>query len=191
MLNKIKAICNFKEMSINDLEEINDNIFTIDNEEYYVLTDEEAQEMYEEIERELMSDFGLEGFTKIAQEYIINNCLNMDYFNEALNEYNTEYVYDMYEDELEEMYDIWGVSNEEELIEKLNNEYKNGLEFFREMYSDKEIFNIIDENYLIDIDKVIEYCQKMDGRGHIISTYDGEENTIEVNNIDYYIYRIY
>ena len=191
MLNKIKAICNFKEMSINDLEEINENIFTIDNEEYYVLTNEEAQEMYEEIEKDLINEMGLEGFTKIAQEYIINNCLNMNYFNGALNEYNTEYVYDMYEDELEEMFDIWEVTNKEDLIVKLNNQYKNGLEFFKEIYSDREILNIIDENYLIDINKVIEYCQEIDGRGHIISTYDGEENIIEVNNIDYYIYRIY
>ena len=191
MLNKIKAICNFKEMSINDLEEINENIFTIDSEEYYVLTDKEAQEMYEEMQKELINEMGLEGFAPFAQEYIINNCLNMNYFNGALNEYNTEYVYDMYEDELEEMFDIWEVTNKEDLIVKLNNQYKNGLEFFKEIYSDREILNIIDKNYLMDIDKVIEYCQEIDGRGHIISTYDGEENIIEVNNIDYYIYRIY
>ena len=43
----------------------------------------------------------------------------------------------------------------------------------------------------MDIQKVIEYCQEVDGRGHIISAYDGEENIIEVDNIDYYIYRIY
>ena len=72
MLNKIKAICNFKEMNINDLEEINDNIFTIDNEEYYVLTDAEAQEIYVEMVKDLIDDIGFHGFAEFAQEYIIN-----------------------------------------------------------------------------------------------------------------------
>ena len=197
MLNKIKAICNFKEMSINDLEEINDNIFTIDNvftidnEEYYVLTDEEAQEMYEEMQKELIEEIGFYGFTEYAQKYIIDNCLNMEYFDYCLNEANMDYVDNMYEDELEEMFDTWKVTNKEDLIVELNNQYKNGLEFFKEIYTDKEINKIINENNLMDIDKVIEYCKETDGRGHTISTYDGEENTIKVNNIDYYIYRIY
>ena len=191
MLNKIKAICNFKEMSINELEKINDNIFTIDNEEYYVLTNTEAQEMYEEMQKELINELGLEGFTKFAQEYIINNCLDMQYFDECLHESNINYVEDMYEDELEEMFDMWNVTNKEDLIIELNNQYKNGLEYFKEIFTNEEITEIINENYLMDIDKVIEYCQEVDGRGHIIATYDGEENEIDVDDTTYYIYRIY
>ena len=190
MLNKIKAICNFKEMSINELEEINENIFTIDNEKYYVLTDAEAQEMYEEMEKDLIKEIGFYGFTEYAQEYIINNCLDMQYFDECLYESNMNYVEDMYKDELEEMFDTWNVTNKEDLIIELNNQYKNGLEFFKEIYTDKEISEIINENYLMDIDKVIAFCQEVDGRGHIIATYDGEENEIDIDNTTYYIYRI-
>ena len=190
MLNKIKAICNFKEMGINELEEINDNIFTIDNEEYYVLTDNEAQEMYEEMQKDLIEEIGIYGFTEYAQEYIINNCLDMQYFDECLYESNMNYVEDMYEDELEEMFDIWNVTNKEDLIIELNNQYENGLEFFKEIYTNEEIAEIINKNYLMDIDKVIAFCQEVDGRGHIIASYDFEENEIEIDDITYYIYRI-
>ena len=190
MLNKIKAICNFKEMSINELEEINENIFTIDNEEYYVLTDTEAQEMYEEMEKDLIEEIGFYGFTEYAQEYIIDNYLNMEYFDYCLDEANMDYVDNMYEDELEEMFDTWEVTNKKDLIVELNNQYKNGLEFFKEIYTDEEINEIINKNNLMDIDKVIEFCQEVDGRGHIIASYDGEENEIDVDDTTYYIYRI-
>ena len=190
MLNKIKAICNFKEMSINELEEINENIFMIDNEEYYVLTDNEAQKLYEEMQEDLIEEIGLYGFTEYAQEYIINNCLNMQYFDDCLYESNMNYVEDMYEDELEEMFDLWNVTNKEDLIIELNNQYENGLEFFKEIYTNEEIAEIIDKNYLMDIDKVIAFCQEVDGRGHIIAGYDGEENEIEIDDMTYYIYRI-
>ena len=40
------------------------------------------------------------------------------------------------------------------------------------------------------MDKFIEFCQEIDGRGHIIASYDGIEDTIIINNITYYLYRL-
>jgi hypothetical protein len=191
MLNKIKALVNNKGIDVNDITEIQNNqLFIVGNEEYYVLTDEEAQEIYEDIQRDLINDMGLEGFSSWAKEEIINNYLNMNWFNSALDEYNTMYVYELEEYELQEMCDMYEVDNEVDLIESLNNQYDNGLQFFQEMYNERELSEIIERENLLDIDKVIAYCQEIDGRGGTITSYDGVEEVEEVDNIEYYIYRI-
>jgi hypothetical protein len=191
MLNKIKALVNNKGIDVNDIIEVQDNqLFIVGNKEYYVLTDEEAQEIYEEMQRDFIKDLGLEEFTLMAQEYIINNCLKIDWFNEGMIEYYQNYIDDMYEDELQEELDNYEVENEEELLECYTGSYSNGLQFYQEMYSSEELMELIERENLLDINKVIEYCQDIDGRGNIISSYDGEEDVEEVDNIDYYIYRI-
>jgi hypothetical protein len=190
MLNKIKAINNFKEMSINELEEINEYTFMIDNEEYYVLTDNEAQEMYEEIEKELINELGLEGFTEYAQQYIIDNCLNINWFNDAMTEANENYVYDLEEEDLQELLDDYHVETAEDLIYEFNSQYENGYQWYKEIFGTEDIQYLINKHDLLDIDAVIAFCQEVDGRGHIIASYDGEENIIEVEGEEYYIYRI-
>ena len=190
MLNKIKAICNFKEMSINELKEINENIFTIDNEAYYVLTDNEAQEMYEEIEKDLINDLGLEGFTEYAQQYIIDNCLNIDWFNDAMTEANENYVYDLEEEDLQELLDDYHVETAEDLIYEFNSQYENGYQWYKEIFGTEDIQYLINKHDLLDIDAVIAFCQEIDGRGHIIASYDGIENEVEIDDITYYIYRL-
>lgn len=190
MLNKIKAICNFKEMSINELEEINENIFMIDNEEYYVLTDNEAQEMYEEIEKDLINDLGLEGFTEYAQQYIIDNCLNIDWFNDAMTESHEDYVYNLEEEDLQELLDDYHVETAENLINEFNSQYENGYQWYKETFGTEDIQYLIDKHNLLDIDAVIAFCQEVDGRGHIIASYDGIENEVEIDDITYYIYRL-
>ena len=190
MLNKIKAICNFKEMSINELEEINEYTFMIDNEEYYVLTDNEAQEMYEEIEKDLIIGMGLEGFTEYAQQYIIDNCLNIDWFNDAMTESHEDYVYNLEEEDLQELLDDYHVETAEDLINEFNSQYENGYQWYKETFGTEDIQYLINKHDLLDIDAVIAFCQEVDGRGHIIASYDGEENIIEVEGEEYYIYRI-
>ena len=190
MLNKIKAICNYG-VEVKDIEKIEDNIFTLSSgQEYYVLTDEEAQEIYVDLETDLINDMGLEGFTEYAQQYIINNCLNIKWFNDAMIESNENYVYDLEEEELQELLDEYGVETAEELINKFNSQYENGYQWYIDTFGIEDIQYLIDKYDLLDIDAVIEFCQEVDGRGHIISSYDGIENEIEIDGITYYIYRL-
>ena len=188
--NKIKALKNLvgnEEIKVNEYD---NQIFETEYAEYYVLTNEEAQELYELMEKDLIEDLGLESFTPMAQEYIINNCLDIEWFNEGMHEYHEDYVDDMEEEELEEELDNYNVSTKEELIEEYDNQYKNGLDFYRELYDEEKIYKLMRDEDLLDIDKIIEYCQELDGRGHIIAAYDGEENIEVIDNIEYYIYRI-
>ena len=179
MLNKIKAIINNYGIEVEEIEKIEDNIFTINNgEEYYVLTDEEAQEIYVDLQVDLINELGLEGFTEYAQQYIIDNCLNIDWFNDTMIESNENYVYDLEEEDLQELLDEYGVETAEELINEFNSQYENGYQWYK------------DKHDLLNINAVIEFCQKIDGRGHIIASYDGIEDTIIINDITYYLYRL-
>lgn len=191
MLNKIKAINNYG-IEVKDIEKIQDNIFTMNNgEEYYVLTDKEAQEIYVDLQIDLINEFGLEGFTEYAQQYIIDNCLNIDWFNDAMNESNENYVYDLEEEDLQELLDEYDVETAEELINEFNSQYENGYQWYKETFGTEDIQYLIDKHDLLNIDAVIEFCQEADGRGNIISSYDGIENEVEINDITYYIYRLY
>ena len=191
MLNKIKAIINNYGIEVEEIEKIEDNIFTINNgEEYYVLTDEEAQEIYVDLQTELINDLGLEGFTEYAQQYIIDNCLNIDWFNDAMIESNENYVYNLEEEDLQELLDEYGVETAEELINEFNSQYENGYQWYKETFGTEDVQYLIDKHDLLNINAVIEFCQKIDGRGHIIASYDGIEDTIIINDITYYLYRL-
>jgi len=43
---------------------------------------------------------------------------------------------------------------------------------------------------LDDIDSFVDAAISADGRGHFMSSYDGNENEEEVNGTTFYIYRI-
>lgn len=190
MLNKIKAINNYG-IEVKDIEKIEGNIFTISNgQEYYVLTDEEAQEIYVDLQIDLINELGLEGFTEYALQYIIDNCLNINWFNEAMIESNENYVYDLEEEDLQELLDNYGVETAEDLINEFNSQYENGYQWYKETFGTEDIQYLMDKYNLLDIPSIILFCQEVDGRGHIIASYDGIENEIEIDDTTYYIYRL-
>ena len=105
-------------------------------------------------------------------------------------ESNENYVYDLEEEELQELLDEYKVETAEELINEFNSQYENGYQWYKETFGTEDIQYLINKYDLLDVNAVIEFCQEVDGRGHIISSYDGIENKIEIDDITYYIYRL-
>lgn len=60
------------------------------------------------------------------------------------------------------------------------------MEEYKFQLGKEEFYNIVLENNLIDLDKLANWCVNVDGAGHYLSPYDGEE--LEHNNI--FLYRI-
>lgn len=67
--------------------------------------------------------------------------------------------------------------------------YKSAAEWYRSDFGDKDFETVVKEHDLIDRQKISEYVVKEDGIGHILASYDGEDNDYEFDGIKYYIYR--
>lgn len=147
-----------------------ENVFEVDGEEYFIGTEEEADERAKEEVRNIIDDMGLEAFSENFQEEIIGNYVDEDFF-EDLKEEEAQYLEDEGELETAEYYRNMSA-----------NEYAEEL---RMNYGDKEFANLVKDH--IDWDAVIEQAVSMDGAAHFIAHYDGE--SVDIGN-GLYAYRM-
>lgn len=195
-MERIEALANFLGCEVEDLTEgYREEVFeTKDGEEYFVLTDDEADKEFYDYEENLIDELGLDSFTDWAREYIIENCLDTDWFDEQMKEDFAIYCDDIetedsspdeYKNRLEEEMAETECETKEDYIEYLCGNYSDGFEWFNSNFGSAELNHVINNYNLLDIDKVIEYIKEEDGRG-ILASYDGVENEEE----EYFIYRI-
>ena len=78
------------------------------------------------------------------------------------------------------------VETEEEFLDYLVKDAGDPIEWFKDMFGMEEFNNTCEEYDLIDWEAVIEEAIAVDGCGHFIATYDGEENEMD----EYFIYRL-
>ena len=197
-MERIEALAKFLGVEVEDLtvSKFDERVF--DNEEageYIVLTEEEADEAAEENLKESINKLGLNAFTEDFQKWILDNCVESDWFEEALVDYYTSYIEDIrdeepnfvkYESRLDEEMDDAEVDTEEEFLDYLIDSYDDPLEWFKDSFGSEEFESICEENDLIDWDSVIEEAIAVDGCGHFIASYDGVENEMD----EYFIYRL-
>jgi len=191
-----------------------DNTYSYNDEEYIVLTDKEADELAVEYMKDLLDDIGIEG-TNLNQEDYINNtdwfdtAMQESYEsyvkeieNESDNTYDNRLIAELVETgllddddfETDEDGDIdyYNLNDDvnlddkrEKYIEVLMDNYSDSVEWFKSNFGDDEFNDILKDKDLIDIDRVVDDIIRIDGRGSVISSYDGAEN--KLNN--FYIYR--
>lgn len=173
--------------AIDSVEILSDTHVEIDGKEYMVLNEDEAKEEFKRYQEDLIDDIGLGGFNEWARNYIMENFVDTDWFDEAFKESNEGYISDIkceagrLEEEMEER----GCDTEEELLESLNNDYADGLDWFIEQFGYDQLRETCEKYDLLDIDEVIDWIEETDGRG-CLAQYDGVENEW----CDYYIYRV-
>ena len=186
---KIVAILMSGEVSenINEIEINNDNEIIIDGETWLVLSDSEADDYFQEYEEQLIEDCSLNCFSCQAKDYVMENCVEKDWFEDCMKESYEFYIEDLrqeglLEDEMEDR----EVKDEKEFLNSLCNQWADGIEWYFENFGEEEFLRVVEENRLYDVDKVIAYIKEHDGRG-CIASWDGEEIELEHN---YYAYRI-
>lgn len=116
MTERIKALAAYLEVEEDTLKEGYDDMVveTEDGEEYLVCDEDEAREKAEESIRNFIDDCGIEGFTENFQEWIMDNAIESDWFEEAMTEANGFY----FDDILEEGSDEFESRAVEELYER-------------------------------------------------------------------------
>lgn len=162
--------------------------------DYLVFTYDEAYEDAKDYISQTIDEMGLEAFTEGFQEWIIYNALDTDWFEDAYEEYQTELVDELSEDELvEEATDI-GILEADDFDEDGNYVGSDSLDFIREAvledrlsddidyvewfeenFGKEELRQIINDNDLLDREKIEEECIDEDGIAHFLASYDGEE----------------
>lgn len=161
---KLQALANYLGVEPDYFEEesYDDNAFESKeyNEEYLVLTEDEAREYAEQDIRNIFDDLGLESFTPEFQEWIMNNALDSEPFEELLDE-EIDYFTTQEPDEDSLAY-----------VQSFEND---PIEYAKQLFGEKGFNNFVKERDALDMDAVVEECISQDGIAHFIASYDGNE----------------
>lgn len=186
---KIIALLRSEEVcsNIGSIEILNDTDIDVDGEVWSVLDDSEADEAFVSYQKDSLEDFGLTQFSSLAKDYIMENCIDVEWFEDCMRQSYENYVEELkQENRLEDEMNEVEVEDEEEFIEHLCGQWHDGIEWYMEQYGTEECEMAIENNNLYDTDKVIEYVKEHYGRG-CLALYDGQE--IELQD-GYFAYRI-
>lgn len=176
-----------EDSDVDSIEIQDENTIDVDGSEYKVLTDEEADEEFKEYEENLLDELGLDSFSDWGRDYVISNCVDVDWFDSAMREMNESYVEDIKHERgrlREEMADA-EVETEEEYVDYLCEQVEDSVEWYKDNFGTEALTQVIKDNNLLDVDAVVEWVKDTDGRG-CLASYDGEEQ--ESNG--FYIYQI-
>lgn len=100
--DRINALAAYLNIDPSEISNTYDYEYETPEGDYYVVTEEEAEELAKEDIRNLYDDLGLESFTSSFRDWIIMNALDNDWFEEAVRESYESYVEDI-EDEASSM----------------------------------------------------------------------------------------
>ena len=174
-----------------EISSYSDSVITYYNEEYLVVTEEEAKEEFRDYQQSLIDDMGLFAFSKWAQQYIINNFCDNERLSEYIREDFESYVEDIKHegDRLDEEMEEAGVNTEEEYITYLCEDWEGSeAKYIISNFGEEYFSQMVIENYLINWDDVIEWAGRDGGRG-CLASYDGVENEVEIEGKVMYVYR--
>lgn len=208
-----KALAEYLEVDEDEIELIDDNHeFQLSNGDcYIVLTNEEANDAFEDRIRQYWEDYGLDGVSDWMRDWILENAVDSDELEDFVREDIARWVIDMSDEEVvDECIDAGLVQSNEvydensdedapelrddvdfdDLRDKLVEEKMSDVEDYAEYLRDSGFDDAFFMNY-IDDEKVIESLiddaeVNGEGRGGEIAYYDGQEH--EVGN--FYAYQV-
>jgi hypothetical protein len=190
---RVFALATYLGVDASDCTNTYDNEFETPEGDYYVVTEEEAEELAREDIINLFDELGLEAFTEYFRSWILENALDKDWFEDAVRESTEAYVDDIaYEDgrleeelleagiiteaDVEEGYDVEDAK--ERYVQYLMDETGDFVDYCGFNFGWDWVSKVAVQNNLIDMDAVVEQCLFEDGVAHFIARYDGEEHDL-------------
>jgi hypothetical protein len=141
----------------------NDNVYTIDGVDFLVCTDDEADAEFETAIDNFIDDVGIEGFTPLAQEYILENCIDEDPIIDFYQDSTRSYANDIYTETDPITIEVEGPDGDSVEVECTNRLFKECIE--NDIISEDD-FSVEDfdedGDYVGDKDLVELYCDHFD-----------------------------
>lgn len=159
----------------------------VGSQEWYFFTDEGATRRAKESVESIFDDMGLESFSPHFQDWILDNAVDVKWFEGWWEESDRSYINDLHydgEDEVQEEFKRWGVEDVDEYVEKRAEDRGNPAQAVRDDMGDEYFRQVVKEHNLVNIDTVADEVINVDGRGMQIAGYDHVEH--EHENIYYY-----
>lgn len=160
--DRVKALADFLELSEDEYDVIEpsrygDNLFEYGKREYYVLTDDEADDVFKEMQEQLLDDLGFDSFASYFQDWIMDNAIDADKFWK--DHYNDiAYPIESNPDEEENLFDEDEIKDFlKEYVEKdEKNNKKEFLRYIRDAIDelDSSALDLIKSNSLSDFDYI-------------------------------------
>ena len=85
-------------MEGSEIKVLDENTFEVDGAEYLVLTEDEREKEFYDYQESLIEDMGLDAFSGWAQDYIIDNFVDDEWFMETMREHFEYYISDINEE---------------------------------------------------------------------------------------------
>lgn len=200
--HSIQALADYLKVSFKEIKQgYDDHVFDVNGESWLVLNDEEADAAaYQDIESTI-DDLGLDAFSEQMQDWIINNALDTDWFEDVVREDIKSYIYDMSDEEVADECIDYGITYSEDvydeesdpdfpelrddvdfddlrsqLIDEKMSEIDDYVDYYRDNFGDESLTRLIKDGQVqLDVDAIVDECLSWDGRGHFLSRYDGNE----------------
>lgn len=155
-----------------------------------IVNEEGREEECKEYQNNLIDDIGINGFSENFKEWIYNNAINKEWFDNVLKEMMESYIEDIkYEDgRLDEEMEESGVTTEDEFLDYLIENSGDSIQYFIDTFGKEEFKEVIEKNDLVDREKVIEEIKEWDGYS-CLASYDGVEHEYYINGELYFLYR--
>ena len=159
--------------------------------EYAVGTEDEAEEAAKQYLRDTIDEQGVDMFSS----WVVQNNINKDDLISDIKEYEKEYYEDEVRDNLDNYFEDYDEDDEEthpseeEIDDMVETMATNRAEEIVDDINELEAYGYNLTDY-VDIEGMVEDIISHDGIAHSLSTYDGNEENVQINGTWYNIYRI-
>jgi hypothetical protein len=193
-------LCNekFLESLVNLKEVMGCDKITINDKSYKVLTENEIDKEFDELQMDLFNDMGFDAYAEFVKDHILNNAdefIDIEWFD--LLQYETLLDYQQYysDEEWKELAEIYETDDIDELsdydLKSLIENYSDSVSWYIDYAGENEFFEIVDQHKLLNLEKLSEYIKEIDGYD-ILASYDGDVwEHLALDGDVYYIYRVY
>ena len=188
----------FLESLVNLKEVMECDEITINDKSYKVLTEDEINKEFDELQMALFEDMGLDAYEGFVKDHVLNNAdefIDVEWFDLLQYEIFLDRQQYYGDEEWEELAAIYETDDIDELsdydLKTLIESYSDSISWFLDYAGEDEFFEMVDQHKLLNLEKLSEYIKEIDGYD-ILASYDSDVwEYLALDGDVYYIYRVY